>query len=407
MTMRVTMRVRILLGILLATVILAACGADQGPGRKDPPSASKSAADLRVTEERMIELEGTHILSLSPDGQWLLAAKKEQLCVYRTESLAEQSCAPLQSILLAPQSVTWSPDSTRVAFADDVLKLLVDSDLWVMEAKTGKLTNLTDDGVTGDFFGSLPGGKEALLDIAPTWSPDGKTLIFSRSARVGQEWGGTFLCRISANGGDPESLLSVTSTEQLVVWHAPRWSSDRKEILYTVNHSKPDYPYNGIWKAQRDGTDPQRLTDPDPQMGPPLLMDVSAQGDKALIHYYQIAELHQIEPNVSYFVILDLHTGDMVPLKKASTEDVEFFSPWKAVFAPDGSKVLYAYLDDTARFRLAVRDLESETENALLISDDPLALNTELGLGLDWADDDTIYVATSPSSGLLLHLGTE
>jgi hypothetical protein len=148
----------------------------------------------------------------------------------------------------------------------------------------------------------------------------------------------------------------------------------------------------------------------DPELGPPMLMGVAARGDKALILYYQAAGALGTAPNVSYFYILDLETGAVAPLKQAAGPEVEFSSPSKARLSPDGSKVLYVYrylAGEEIEFRLAVRDVEGDAENVLLVSDEPLGFQTELGLGLDWADDDTIYVATSPSSGLLLTLAAE
>lgn len=57
--------------------------------------------------------------------------------------------------------------------------------------------------------------------------------------------------------------------------------------------------------------------------------------------------------------------------------------------------------------RLVVRDVESDAENILLTSDIYLGVQAELGMGLNWAQDDTIYVDTSPSGALLVSLGTE
>jgi hypothetical protein len=196
----------------------------------------------------------------------------------------------------------------------------------------------------------------------------------------------------------------------MAVWHGLRWSGDGKQILYTVARPQHDDPDNAIWIAGRDGKGPRRLLGPDPELGPPLLMDVAAQGDKALILYYLAQGALGAGPNVSYFYILDLETGTVAPLKKAAGEEAEFSGLSKARLSPDGSKVLYVYrylAGEEPEFRLAVRDVEGGAENVLLASADPLGFQTELGLGLDWAVDDTLYVATSPSSGLLITLGTD
>jgi Tol biopolymer transport system component len=268
------------------------------------------------------------------------------------------------------------------------------------------LTNLTDDGVTGNF---IKEGVEPLLDVAPAWSPDGKTLAFVRSARTADGWEGTALYRISASGGRPEKLLSVSDEEPLTVWLGLRWSSDGKKVFYAVAGSESDDPDNGIWMVDKDGKNPQHLLGvTDPEMGPPLLIDVSAQGDKALIWYWQAAAMAVASPiNVSLLELIDLETGVVEPLKQATgDEEIEFFSPRNAIFSPDGSKILYAYSDASDGTRLVVRDLEDETEHVLLTHDVTLGAHFETGLGLDWADDDSIYVSTF-KTGLLLSLGTE
>ena len=49
------------------------------------------------------------------------------------------------------------------------LRYLLEPDLWLLEAGTGELTNLTDDGVEGGFINSgQESGRESLsLDIYP------------------------------------------------------------------------------------------------------------------------------------------------------------------------------------------------------------------------------------------------
>jgi hypothetical protein len=68
---------------------------------------------------------------------------------------------------------------------------------------------------------------------------------------------------------------------------------------------------------------------------------------------------------------------------------------------------LYTYRASSEQFRLVVRDVESETENVLLASEVYLGYQAEPGMGLSWAQDDTLFAVTSPSGGLLVSLGTE
>jgi predicted small lipoprotein YifL len=392
-------------GFLLLALALAACG--RGGGQALPPSASKPAADLRVLDQREIKIEG-RILSLSPNGEWLAVHKGQILCIYKTKSLTENSCAELKTGAIDQQSVAWSPDSTHVAFTEDFARYVHESDLWVLEVETGKLTNLTDDGLDRFRFTPESEADNPLIDLIPTWSSDNKTLLFPRSARTAGEWDGTALYRIPINGGEPEKLLIVDDEFPTVVWSGLRWSSDGKQILYTAYYRKPADPGNGIWTAERDGKNQQHILGmTDPEIGPPFLVDVSAKGEKTLIWYYMAATGFSTRPNISYFALLDLKTGRVAPLKQAKSEEIEFYSPLNAIFAPDGSKILYTYRDASGETRLAVRDVGGQTEHVLLTRKDHLGAGPAMGLGLDWAENDTIYAATSPFSGLLLRVGTE
>ncbi|HEY4721116.1 MAG TPA: hypothetical protein VII92_04680, partial [Anaerolineae bacterium] len=56
--------------VVLMSVLLAACGGG-AVAIPAPPSASKAAADLKVTAQRDLKIDKTRIISLSPDGKWL------------------------------------------------------------------------------------------------------------------------------------------------------------------------------------------------------------------------------------------------------------------------------------------------------------------------------------------------
>jgi len=400
---------RMLAIVLLLTLILAACGGGGGGAAlKDPPSASKPAADLRMTSHREIKTQGARPISLSPDGRWLLVDQGGVPCMYDTAPLTLKFCVDESDIHgMDDQSVAWSPDGARVAFTENFFQHMNDSDLWVLEVEGEKLANLTDDSVERLSFGAQSEG-DPLVDVLPTWSPDGKKLLFARSAQKDGEWAGTVLYRISASGGKPERLQTIDPEMPGAVWPSMRWTRDGKKIVYTVYRRQHDDPNSGVWIAERDGKNPRHVLGfTDEEMGMPVLLDVSAQGDKALVWYAEGSARYASGYNVSYYVLLDLETGDVEPLKQASSEEPEFYSPMTAVFAPDGSKLLYTYRDIGGEFRLAVRDVEGGPENVLTTSEEMLGYSADMGLGLDWASDDTVYVGTPPSSGLLISLGAE
>ena len=398
------------LSLILMLFMLAACGQFAAPASPSPPPTlaptvaptSVPAAALRVAEKRPIALAGAQILSLSPDGRRLAARKDKALCLYDAATLAEQHCAELPNGQFDSRGVAWSPDSTRIALTEDLYRLLVESDLWVMDASSGALTDLTDDGAIGSVLKPKTTGADPQFDAAPAWSPDSKTLIFARTPASRDR---TAIYRVAAGGGEAQLVWTVTTHGPFVLFYGLRWSLDGRHILYTLAHPESDNSRNGVWIVDQDGRNSRQLARAtDKLLGYPMLIDVTARGDRALIWYYLASQLYVTKPNVSYYALLDLDTGAIEPLKQAAGDAREFFSPQNAIFSPDGSKLLYSYRDADLAARLVVRDLSGGPEQVLLSQPGKAIGASDFGQGLNWSADDTVYAAAGPGSGLLLRL---
>lgn len=85
-------------------------------------------------------------------------------------------------------------------------------------------------------------------DFEPTWSPDGKMILFSRRSCGHDVFGELYT--VSANGGPVHDLGLAGSN--------PAWGPS--EIAYDVGagHSVAEL---GLWTANLDGTDPVRVSD--------------------------------------------------------------------------------------------------------------------------------------------------
>lgn len=387
--------------LILAALSLFACDA---PWAKSDPSPVP-ATSLHVRERRSITMDGARIHSLSPDGRWFAAAQINALCVYATTTLVEQQCATLTDAHIDLRGVAWSPDSTRIALTEDAYSLAEESDLWVFDVTTGALTNLTDDGATGRFLKPEPAGAQPPIDTNPAWSPDGKTLLFARTPDGRDQ---TAIYRISASGGTVEHVLTAAEDFPYAL-HTLRWADDGQHIVYTIAIPGPqfDNPNNGVWIADQDGQNIRQVAQLiGREQSPVSLVDVTPQGNKALIRYEQIAlQFSNSDSNVSPYALLDLSTGAIAPLKQPSGESPELVRVLNAVLSPDGSKILYAYADTAAVTHLVVRDVDGGAEQALL-SDPTQVLGFTLleGVGLDWAGNAMISVSTGNDSGLLLQL---
>jgi Tol biopolymer transport system component len=109
--------------------------------------------------------------------------------------------------------------------------------VWVFDATSGDLRNLTDDGVDKyDISGPDP---DAHVDILPSWSPDGRTIWFARGVKHKTE-----LMSVPADGGDTEKLGEIDCPGTNMA--ALAWSADR--VAWTCGVSDTE-----VWLADHDG----------------------------------------------------------------------------------------------------------------------------------------------------------
>jgi Tol biopolymer transport system component len=99
----------------------------------------------------------------------------------------------------------------------------------------------------------LTKGDGGTLDYWPSFSPDGNTILFSRSNDRGRTWA---LYRVPSSGGTPEEFGQLPIT---VIATRADWSKNNT-IAFTG--TTPDR-HNGIWIINGDGTDahPIKATD--------------------------------------------------------------------------------------------------------------------------------------------------
>lgn len=92
-------------------------------------------------------------------------------------------------------NAAWSPDGSKVALTESY-RAGVEPDIWVLDVRSGALSNHTDDDVdgVGTADGDLPDG--GIADAYPSWSADGKQIRFVR----GESDGTIALMSVSAGG---------------------------------------------------------------------------------------------------------------------------------------------------------------------------------------------------------------
>jgi TolB protein len=137
----------------------------------------------------------------------------------------------LTKTVLAEHEPTWSPDGKKLLFTS---QRTGDPELFLMDADGSNPIKLTNN----------PG-----WDCNPAWSPDGKKIVFgSNPARGAQR-----LYVMDADGSNVRDLLG----HAIDGWAGPSWSPDGSQIVYVG-------PHNGslqIFVVSADGKGEQPLTD--------------------------------------------------------------------------------------------------------------------------------------------------
>lgn len=278
----------------------------------------------------------------SPDGRWLAFVSNRgdekaqgQIYVIPAEGGEARKLTDLKE---SASDLTWSPDSTRIAFTsrvrDEAYEEEEDS-----KRKPRRFTRLfhklDSAGFVGDrrthvFVVDVESGEATQVtdgdceDGHPAWTPDGTRLIFA--ATRGERWDAELINRlyvVDAAGGEPAQLTGDEAS-----YETPVYSPDGTRIAYRSTIEDGTHPHHTqLGVMQADGTGATLLTESlDRQCAPyPDYREPIWDGDRLVftiedggnVHLYAVAADGSTEPELLVGGELgvsayDVHHGELV-----------------------------------------------------------------------------------------------
>jgi len=362
-------------------------------------SSLAALADPTGGSVRDVDLPDGRAVSMSPNGQLLAAVRpSKSLCIYRVETMEQVSCADVTELNsgIRVDDIVWSPDSTRLAFGENSFLYLRDGDLWVMDAQTGQLIDLTDDGYDGKvvLIDDSAENTSYYLDVSPAWTPDGRFITFSRSSFIGRQRLGNTVAQVPASGGEVETLATVSADIIGVYYYRAAWSPDGASFYYSVDFPTTNHPDNGIWVYDKASGQTRLLAvSDDAELGPLVLREVSPAGDRLLAYYPSaLAQFGYVNRSVLRFV--DPATGALSPVPDPGPESEIFEGSWVATFSPDGQYFLQAHGISGNSRDFWVTNLATGVSTEVA-SDLDAAVPIEYALGPVWGANGLVFVARS------------
>jgi hypothetical protein len=402
--------------LLLAAALL--CGL---PAVTDPVAAQEGAstdATPFVTERG-----NWRVYALSPDGTMVVAAEPgaPELCTFAVPSGEEIACADLEGadIRLNPADIDWAPDSSGVVFAEMVFVYLQDGDLWFLDAHSGELENLTDDGYSGilRFFDSEDIDETIYADISPAWSPDGSIIAFSRSTiGGGSEDTPSALWLLDVASGEARELALFDPTYPGALIWGMDWSPDSGTVYATAGFAGYRSEDNGVWAFDIETGEGEHLAGPmlpddprEPPMLAPSVLAVSPTGNALIVSYPAYITWAGITPGRSGYALLDLDSGDITPIEPSGEMSGKYAVTVGPNFAPDGETLIFGVRRPTVREGFVVaRNIETGEDTVLAMApEDVMPVIADPNIPVLISETGVVYVHLAIDSGLLLTLPDE
>jgi serine/threonine protein kinase len=220
--------------------------------RKDPERRFQHMDDLRVALEEVKEESDSGTAAIEtvlPRRRWLWVAAAVAVLAFavgiwlRPSSEPPPRVAPLTSYYGGDEGhAALSPDGKQVAFS------------WSGEAHDNRdiYVKFVEAGPAAP---PLRLTRGTLPDLNPAWSPDGRTIAFTRRNSAGWE-----IFTVPALGGPERKIVQSAVPYTLAQAGAISWSADGKYVAY-MERTSPNEPH-AIFVVSVETHEKQRLTEP-------------------------------------------------------------------------------------------------------------------------------------------------
>jgi TolB protein len=187
----------------------------------------------------------------SHNGKWIVFAKYDRDAMeLHLLDLQTGNVSQLTNSGAVNVEPRWSPDDSRIAFVSTQFNKRFH--IFVAHMNNGALSNLEQlteerrSNVTRYYYSPFD------HEIHPTWSPDGKEILFVTNRENIYGTGGFWRMK-AERGAEPREIRYEETT-----WRArPDWASDGKRIIYSSYLGRN---WHQIWIMTSEGGDPFPLT---------------------------------------------------------------------------------------------------------------------------------------------------
>lgn len=351
----------------------------------------------RVVSTRDIDLRAGMLAQnvyLAPNGERFAHVSPMEICIY-TIAGTQERCIAFEDRLVSVdmERFRWSPNSESLVFTENFLQFLHEPDIWIIDAHTGSLTNITKDDISGNMFGD-GGLAQADYDFAPMWMDDGPvTFLRYRPTETGTTAG---LYTMQPDGSGLEQLADLNVVGAFPVY-AFDLSQDGRYLVYNWDHSDEEDERNGVWLRDLQTNEERQLFHTPSRIEMPQMVSFSPDGQYVLwLDARYVMPQEDATAQDSPVRLIPVEGGDPILV---SDEHWVYMAWW----SPEGSALAYL-----------VRDRENPAVSGLYVASAPgvagemvlegfyLPPNGRISVPVMWGANNTIIVSRAPEEGIVV-----